>query len=82
MMYNVLDFGAKPDGITDNTEAFRRAIDSCVEAGGGVVYFPAGEYAATVIELKSNITLLVEKYVSKKCTVKNIHFSRAKISRM
>jgi len=74
MMYNVLDFGAKPDGITDNTEAFRRAIDSCVEAGGGVVYFPAGEYAATVIELKSNITLLVEKVCFKKMYSKEHSF--------
>ena len=36
-------FGAAGDGATDDTAALRRAIDS-VEAEGGVVYLPDGDY--------------------------------------
>ena len=36
-------FGAAGDGVTDDTAAIQRAIDS-VEESGGVVYFPDGEY--------------------------------------
>ncbi|MHB0999224.1 MAG: glycosyl hydrolase family 28-related protein [Armatimonadota bacterium] len=40
---NVLDYGAKADGITDSTEAFQKALDS-IKAKGGIVYAPAGYY--------------------------------------
>ncbi len=60
-VYNVADYGAKADGVTDNTAAFRRAVEACANAGGGVVYFPAGEYAAAFVELKSGVTLSVEQ---------------------
>lgn len=35
-------FGAKGDGITDDTEAIQSAIDSL--PNGGVLYFPLGKY--------------------------------------
>lgn len=38
---NVLDFGAKGDGVTDDTSAIQAALDSSVVAS---VYFPPGEY--------------------------------------
>src|SRR5438132_13725989 len=40
--YNVKTFGAKADGQTLDTPAINRAIDSAAAAGGGTVYFPAG----------------------------------------
>jgi hypothetical protein len=40
---SVLEFGAKPDGITDNTAAFQKAINSTSE-NGGTVFVPAGKY--------------------------------------
>lgn len=40
---NVRDFGAKGDGITDDTAAFQKAMDSLGEAGG-IVQVPAGNY--------------------------------------
>lgn len=38
------DYGATGDGVTDDTAAVAAALDACVTAGGGVVYFPAGTY--------------------------------------
>lgn len=43
---NVLDFGAKGDGTTDNTEAFQKALDS-IDPQGGVVVVPNGQYLFT-----------------------------------
>jgi len=54
---NVLDFGAKGDGKTDDTQAFQRALD---EAGkkGGIVFVPAGEYLIkSHLVIPPNVTL-------------------------
>jgi hypothetical protein len=42
--HNVSDYGAKP-ASEDNTAAFQKALDAALEAGGGIVYAPAGRYA-------------------------------------
>lgn len=38
--FNVLDFGAVPDGVANNTEAFQKAIKECTENSGGKVLVP------------------------------------------
>lgn len=40
---NVLDFGAKPDAVTDNTAAFQKALDKAAKTGA-TVYVPEGQY--------------------------------------
>lgn len=39
---NVVDFGAKGDNQTDDTEAFRAALEACSSSGGGTVAVPPG----------------------------------------
>ena len=58
---NVKDFGAKGDGTSLCTEAFKKAIDSTAKKGGGKVVVPQGVWFTGPIELKSNINLHLEK---------------------
>lgn len=57
----VTAFGARPDGSTDSTDAFRRAIGLVNRLGGGHVVVPAGTYATGAIQLLSNVDLHLEK---------------------
>ncbi len=62
-------YGARPDGQTDATGAFRTAIDACHRAGGGRVVVPPGVFLTGPIRLESNVNL----HVSEGATVR---FSR------
>lgn len=42
---DVREFGATGDGVTDDHPAVMAAIRAAADAGGGTVYFPAGDYA-------------------------------------
>jgi hypothetical protein len=46
---NVKDFGAKGDGVTDDTAAIQAAFNACVSAGlkGKTCCLPAGDYVVT-----------------------------------
>jgi len=58
--YNVLDYGAKNDGVTNNRKAFQKAIDVCSASGGGAVIVPKGKWFTGAIQLKSNVNLHFE----------------------
>jgi len=60
---NVKSFGAKGDGVTDDTEAIQKAVNA-VPGTGGKVFIPAGTYmveALQSVRLKSRVTLLMAK---------------------
>ena len=41
---NVVNYSAVGDGVTDDAPAIQNAFNACNNAGGGIVYFPAGTY--------------------------------------
>ena len=51
LVYNVLDFGAKGDGVSLDTESINQAIDRCSKSGGGTIFFPEGTYLTGSIHL-------------------------------
>jgi len=57
---SILDFGAKGDGQTLNTEAIAEAITAVSEKGGGRVVIPRGIWLTGPIVLKSNINIHAE----------------------
>lgn len=59
--FAITDFGASPDSLAKNSEAFRQAIAACQKAGGGRVVVPAGEWLTGPIHLKSNVNLYLAK---------------------
>ena len=44
LQFNVKNYGATGDGVTDDAAACQSAISAASAAGGGTVYFPAGTY--------------------------------------
>ena len=44
MTFDVRDYGALGNGVTNDTVAIQAAIDAAFAAGGGVVYLPQGVY--------------------------------------
>lgn len=59
-VYNVKDFGATGNGITVDTAAINRAIDTCNENGGGTVTVPPGIYLSGTVHLKSDMVFHLE----------------------
>lgn len=56
-VYNVVDFGARGDGKTLDTQAVQAAIDACNRDQGGTVLVPAGVFVIGTVEMKANVTL-------------------------
>lgn len=63
---DVRQFGARGDGVTDDTPAIMTALNALKSAGGGVLLFPSGTYllgesrghSAIFVENASNIYIL------------------------
>ncbi len=62
-LYDVTNYGAIGNGITDNTVAIQKAIDECAKTGGKV-YFPGGSFLTATLVLKSNVTLHISSHAT------------------
>ena len=58
---SVTDFGGVGDGVTLNTEAFKKAIAKLDKQGGGHLNVPAGIWLTGPISLKSKVDLHLER---------------------
>jgi polygalacturonase len=55
--FPITRFGAEAGGVADASEAIRKAITACADAGGGRVVVPAGIFLTGPIHLKSGVNL-------------------------
>ncbi len=71
-VFSVLDFGATGKRSVEAQAAIQKAVDACAESGGGMVYFPPGEYVTGTIHLRSRVRI----YIEAGATVLSIHDKR------
>lgn len=65
LVLSARDFGAKGDGVTDDTAAIQAALDAAAAAGGAIVHLEAGTYvvsgsgkaSAGCLQIGSNVVL-------------------------
>jgi polygalacturonase len=58
---DVRTFGSRGDGKTLDTDAINKAIAAAAAAGGGRVYFPAGNFLSYSIRLKNDVSLYLSE---------------------
>lgn len=64
-MFNVRDYGAKGDGVNDDTESIKKAITDC--GNKGFVYIPNGNYLITsTITLPRHIVIKGQNHINTK----------------
>ncbi len=60
-VYNIMDYGARGDGRTDDAAAIQKTIDLCSRSGGGRVVVPAGyTFMCSPFKLASFVELHLE----------------------
>ncbi len=64
-IFNVRKYGATGDGKTLDTDAINRAIEAAAGSGGGLVYFPPGNYLSFSIHLRSDVHV----HLAQGCTI-------------
>ena len=60
-LLNARVFGAAGDGKPLDSPAINKAIEAAAAKGGGMVFFPAGDYLSMSIRLKSNVSLYLDQ---------------------
>ncbi len=63
--FPITRYGARPDDVKANIQAFAKAMTACNKAGGGRVVVPAGEWHTGPIHFLNNVNL----YLSEGATV-------------
>ena len=68
-IYNVMQYGAKGDGKTNDAFSIQHAVDDCAKSGGGRVVLPSGYvFYSDSIRLKKNVDLHIQKGATIKAT--------------
>lgn len=57
--YNVKNYGALGDGVTDDTTAIQAALTAATAAGGGDVFVPSGTYLSGLLTVGSKTRLVL-----------------------
>lgn len=60
-VYSIVDFGAQAIENYNNSEAFKKAIETCSKNGGGRVIVPKGKFLTGPIHLENNVNLHLEE---------------------
>ena len=61
-IYNVMQYGAKGDGKTNDAFSIQHAVDDCAKSGGGRVVLPSGYvFYSDSIRLKKNVDLHIQR---------------------
>jgi hypothetical protein len=56
-LINILDFGAKGDGSTDNTAAIQKAVDAAARTGATIL-IPAGTFLTSTLKMHPHVGML------------------------
>jgi hypothetical protein len=72
--FNIVDFGADPDGETLNTVAIQNAIDAAFKNGGGRVILPEGRFLSGSIVLKTGVELYFDGEATLLGSTNPIHY--------
>jgi hypothetical protein len=72
--FNVIDFGAVPDGKTLNTRAIQDAIDAAFAQGGGRVILPEGIFLTGSVVLKNGVGLYFDDGATMLGSTNPVHY--------
>lgn len=72
----ITQFGARPDGVTINTQAIQNCIDHLAQRGGGTLVVPSGIFISGALFLKPKVNLHLDNGAVLKCTNDMRHFPR------
>ena len=74
-IFNVLDYGANPDEVGNDTPAIIAAIAAAAENGGGTVYIPSGVYGIRyAIPIPENVHLMGSGYETTSLVFNSLYY--------